>query len=334
MLFDESLNKAIHTKQMDFHVRFWQANGEVKTRYLGSEFIGHATAADMLKFNACVGKLNLAKLVQIAMDGPTVNWAFYERMETDLKLNMKLTLLDIGSCNLHVVHGAFRDGSRASGWELDHFLNSLYWLFKDTPARREDFTKVTGCTSFPFKVCSHRWIENVPVCERALSLLSHVRSYVSAVAAGTVVAPQSKSFEVVKDAFSESLLRAKLLFCISVATQLTPFRTTFQTDQLMAPFLCRELYKMLKSLMDRFIKQSVMSDINTAAKLVKVDLTKEANYRDYSKIDVGFSTENELKKLYSSKKLNDRQVMEFRMQCKSWLKATVQKLCHKTAVQY
>ena len=91
---------------------------------------------------------------------------------------------------------------------------------------------------------------------------------------------------------------------------------------------------MLKSLMDRFIKQSVMSDINTAAKLVKVDLTKEENYRDYSKIDVGFSTENELKKLSSSKKLTDRQVMEFRMQCKSWLKATVQKLCHKTAVQY
>jgi hypothetical protein len=34
VLFDEILNKATYTKQMDFHVRFWQANGEVKTRYL------------------------------------------------------------------------------------------------------------------------------------------------------------------------------------------------------------------------------------------------------------------------------------------------------------
>ena len=43
--------------------------------------------------------------------------------------------------------------------------------------------------------------------------------------------------------------------------------------------------------MDMFVEQSVMSDINAAARLVKVDLTKEENYRDYSKIDVGFSTE-------------------------------------------
>jgi len=101
--------------------------------------MGHATATvtDMLdKFNACVGKLNLAKLVHISMDGPTVNWAFYEQVEADLKQNLKLSLLNIGRCNLHVVHGVFRNGANACGWDLDHFLNSLYWLFKDTPARR------------------------------------------------------------------------------------------------------------------------------------------------------------------------------------------------------
>jgi hypothetical protein len=86
VLFDESPTKVSHTKQMDFHVRFWRANGEVKTRYRGCEFMGHTTAADMLeKFNVCVGKLNLAKLVQTSMDGPTVNWAFYEQLESDLK---------------------------------------------------------------------------------------------------------------------------------------------------------------------------------------------------------------------------------------------------------
>jgi len=118
--------------------------------------MGHATATVtyMLdKFNACVEKLNLAKLVQKSMDGPTVNWAFYEKVEADLKQNLKLLLLNIGNCNLHLVHGAFRDGANACGWDLDHFLSSLYWLFKDTP---EDFTKLTGCTSFPLKVSSHR----------------------------------------------------------------------------------------------------------------------------------------------------------------------------------
>lgn len=95
------------------------------------------------------------------------------------------------------------------------------------------------------------------------------QSYLSAVAAGTVAAPQTKSFEVVKGASSDSLLKAKLLFCISVATLLAPFLTAFQTDQPHgAFFLPYELYKMLKSLMNKFVKQSVMSDINTAARLV------------------------------------------------------------------
>ena len=33
-------------KQMDFMIRVWQGQ-EVKTRYLTSEFLGHATADDM-----------------------------------------------------------------------------------------------------------------------------------------------------------------------------------------------------------------------------------------------------------------------------------------------
>jgi len=128
-------------------------------------------------------------------------------------------------------------------------INSLYWLFKYTLARREDFTTITGCTSFPLKVCSHRWVENIPVCEWALSLLLHIKSYVSAVATGTSPAFRTKSFEVIKGACCDSLMKAKLLFCISVANQITPFLTSFQTDKPMAPFICYELYKILKSLM-------------------------------------------------------------------------------------
>lgn len=109
---------------MDVHVRLWDVNGTVISRYLGSQFMGHGTADGMLaEFNACVGSLNLAKLVQISMDGPNVNWKFYEMVQSDLKLNLKLTMLDIGSCNLHIVHGAFKNGASASQWELDRYLD-------------------------------------------------------------------------------------------------------------------------------------------------------------------------------------------------------------------
>ena len=36
-------------------------------------------------------------------------------------------------------------------------------LFKDAPARREDFVTISGSTLMPLKCVAHRWLENVPV---------------------------------------------------------------------------------------------------------------------------------------------------------------------------
>jgi hypothetical protein len=46
-----------------------------------------------------------------------------------------------------------------------------------------------------------------------------------------------------------------------------------------------------------------------------VDITKEVGYKNYSKIDVGFVTENEFKKLSKVKKMGERQLLDFRIKC-------------------
>lgn len=48
LMFDESLNRTSKKKQLDLHVRFWEG-GQVQSRYLGSQFMGHATAEDLMK---------------------------------------------------------------------------------------------------------------------------------------------------------------------------------------------------------------------------------------------------------------------------------------------
>ena len=50
----------------------------------------------------------------------------------------------VGSCSLHVVHGAFRTGMKQTGWGIDLLLKSLYSHLHETPAKREDYTKMTG----------------------------------------------------------------------------------------------------------------------------------------------------------------------------------------------
>ena len=115
------------------------------------------------------------------MDGPNVNWKFVDMLSKQLLDKGNSSFLNIGSCGLDVIHGAFRHGSKSTSRELERFLSSIFKLFKDIPARREDFIKVTGSSTFALKFCKHRWLKNVPVAERALQLLPHLLCYVQIV---------------------------------------------------------------------------------------------------------------------------------------------------------
>ena len=79
------------------------------------------------------------------MDGPNVIWKMLDLMVEDRNSNETYPkLLDVGSCALHVVHGAFRTGMKQTGWGIDQVLKSLHSLFHDTPARREDYIRIAG----------------------------------------------------------------------------------------------------------------------------------------------------------------------------------------------
>ena len=79
---------------MDFYIRIWD-NDEVKSRYLDSKFVGHRTADDMLEeFNTVLEGLNPRNLIQISMDGPSVNWKFHRSMQSQMETNYGKSLLD------------------------------------------------------------------------------------------------------------------------------------------------------------------------------------------------------------------------------------------------
>ena len=91
---------------------FDDGTDQVITNYLTSVFLGRATAADLLaKFKEGIAGLPQSKLMQISIDGPSVNWSFLNKYEDDLTPeDIEEKLLHIGSCGLHVINGAFHTG--------------------------------------------------------------------------------------------------------------------------------------------------------------------------------------------------------------------------------
>ena len=252
-------------------------------------------------------------MVQISMDGPNVNWAFIDLMKKTLSDNFYSTLINIGSCGLHIVHNSFKAGITSSGWMVSDFLSSLYYLFKDSPAKLEDYVKARGSSHMPLRFVSHRWLENVPVCTRALQILPNIKAYVKAVNETTVPRSSNKSYEVVVTALQDKLLSSKLHFFKCIAGHLQPFLSIYQTDRPMVCFLSQDLSFMVRALMRRFIQSDKITPDISDYKLAGI-ATDHANYLTYKKVDVGFLTEKHLKEA-SKAGVSDRQLMEFRLQC-------------------
>ena len=332
LLFDESLNCKLQEKQLDIHVRYFDKDiKQVNTRYFTSKYLGHATADVLLEKILECGLL-LKDVMQLGMDGPNVNWKLHDNLSSELKNQYGTTLLQLGSCGLHVVHNSIKQGMCATDWEVQSFLSSLYYLLKDAPARLEDFIDATSSSSRPLKFVSHRWLENVPVAHRAISIYDNILKYVSAVENKKVPKPKCRSYEVVAACTKDVTFLAKLHFFKSVAIQLQPFLTLFQTDRPMVPFLSSALFKLMRTLMKRFLKKTVLDCQDE--KLVAIDVKNESHHVNYRKIDIGFSSEKIMKELLVKKKVSDRMFMEFCIDCKTCLVTLVAKLNDKSPVAF
>ena len=331
LLFDESLNRMTQSKQMDLHVRMWSDN-LVKTHYLNSQFMGHCTSEEMVThFKNGIDGVDLKSVLQLSMDGPNVNWRFYDVMQEDVKSRYQVGLLNIGSCGLHIVNGAFKTGAAASGWEIDSLLSGLYWLFKESPARREDYRIATGSETFPLKFCRHRWVENVLVVERALSVWDGICTYVKKTKEKKGVIPKCNSWKEVETATRDPFVTAKLNFFLSVAKMVTPFLTIYQTDRPMIIFLKEDLKNLILTLMRRFIDEDVLKAANTTKKLIKLDPKDKKNHCDPKTIDVGYMTDKIIRKM---KNVSELELLSFRMECKEFLVAVVDKLLEKAPILY
>ena len=76
--FDEAFNSVSNQKQLDVHLIYFDEHLQRTQRlYFNSQFMGHARASDLMQSLIEVLKdLDYVnKMVQISMDGPSVNWA-------------------------------------------------------------------------------------------------------------------------------------------------------------------------------------------------------------------------------------------------------------------
>lgn len=209
---------------------------------------------------------------------------------------------------------------------MPHILSSAYYLFKDVPARREDFTEVTNSTIFPLKFCAHRWVENQKVMYRLKEILPNLRTYVKAVDKKKCPLPTAKSFATLKLFVEDPLAECKLAFCISVCKPVERFLTQYQTESPMVPFLYIDLVDIITCLAKRVVKPGALDDVRD----LHEQMTKSEVFLDYSKTNIGVEATELLKQSKSSPK----DLLGFRMQCREALTITITQMLKKSPIIY
>ena len=107
---DESQNEVVQKGQMDLCVRYWDVNKSLAaTRYFDSSFWDMPLLNDLQSsFTSLLNDLILSKIFQVSMDGrDKLILKFLDQLIDQLEIQSEKSLLDMGSCSLHVVHGAF-----------------------------------------------------------------------------------------------------------------------------------------------------------------------------------------------------------------------------------
>ena len=224
--FDESLNQKIQRGQMDILIRYWNTNSNLtETRYLDSQFLDGAKAQQILEtFNNGVKILDAKRHIQISSDGPNVNLKFFQLINEERCTAELPSLLNIGTCGLHTIHGSLKAGVKSTDWNTGKILKSMWKLLDESPARREKYEGITESNVYPLQYCGHRWCENEKCASRAeLIWVGYVKFIKELRSLPKSSQPKCSSYNILLDCIEDPLQQAKFKFVEFVASKLNVF---------------------------------------------------------------------------------------------------------------
>lgn len=286
--FDETTTSQ-KKKQLDGYVQFFsKSTNKVVTRYAGSYFVGHCNSENLYKIFEDFGKEKLKwdvnYLLHLGMDGPNVNISFQNILKKELLKKNKI-ILNVGSCPLHIIHNCFLKGLAKVDFDYDGFPHDVWFFFKYSSARREDYKLSSLCTDIDahnlLRHVNSRWLSLKKVYMRIIDQWPNLIHYF------TVFLPKEKNF--VKDVASSSRYKRivnvlkdtnskiYIYFAIHVADLLERFLLPFQTNAPKIHDLFIGFSNLFFDLMSQFVK---------AEKLISKDKTrKKANELGKLKLD-------------------------------------------------
>lgn len=174
LCFDETTNDA-SKKELHTSVRYFsEKNKRIQQHHLQTFFIENGKGVTIAKYldeallNA---KLSLQDMLTLGRDGPNVNKTVFNLMQEKFKEKTGKKLIDIGPCDIHVIHNAYKKGLDTFGSHVANLMVNIHYFFDGEALRSQEYRDVQT----KLNMAHHRFIKHVS--SRWLTLLDSISRF-------------------------------------------------------------------------------------------------------------------------------------------------------------
>ena len=295
--FDETTTAQVK-KQYDGYITYYSSSKkEIMTSYCGSLFLGHCKADDLVRhFFEFMGTMNLDVniLLNIGMDGPSVNKKFERNLLQSLEVNEGTRFICIGSCPLHIVNNSFGEGmgSLRAVINLDQFAIDLHFFFKYSAARREDFLQIRDITDvtvqYVLRHCQTRWLSIERVLVRIIEQYENLCTYFltelpkQLCFKGKNGVGNTDRYKRISSNLNNKALLPYMAFIVYIAQDFRQFLLPLQTSAPMIHLLYSMERKLIQNLLSKFIQpdhfmRKEKSQLVSNKKILLLDVKNKEN---------------------------------------------------------
>ena len=137
LLFDD-ISNVKSKKELQIRIRFWsRTENMIVCKHLVTYFLGKATGRilfDSLKKALDSNGLSFRKVLALGCDGPNVNKTVLSLFQEKLKTLKFKPLIDLGTCDIHIVHNAYLRGCDKLSLDPSDFIVKVYHYFHNRNA--------------------------------------------------------------------------------------------------------------------------------------------------------------------------------------------------------
>lgn len=204
----------------------------------------------------------------MARDGPNVNKKVQSIInEVVRKKRGTSSLLDIGLCNLHFVHNAFRKGLEIFGADVGDMVITVNVFFDGWPSRQEAFLDAQIKVNVPqhcfVKYITSRWLTLFTAAKRLLEQWPALEQFFlrDIPKSGTpnkkkIV--QTAQYKNILNQLKNSFMKAEISFVIESAAIFERFLLIFQKDEPLIHILFEEVTELTVTVLGRVCKPYVL----------------------------------------------------------------------------